>query len=505
MVAERRDHPARSLISMASRRSSGHTGLVQFDGRSFITVPIDAVVSEFGRVHHCPSIAWGVVRDGRLIDSGGYGTAVDGRTPTPQTVYRIASMTKSFTSAAVLLLRDEGVLRLDDPIATHAPELAAVLGPTSDAAPITLGALLSMASGLATDDVWADRHLDISDAELDEIAASGGLFASPTGTAFEYSNLGFAYVGRIVLRATGRRVQDIVADRFLEPLGMRRTSWVQPEHDEWARPLRWQDGTHVPELPIVGDGSLAPMGGIWSCVEDLAAWVAWFDDALPARDDADHGPLIRSSRREMQQIHRYAGVREIAGRSAPTGYGYGLLLRDDPLLGFLAGHSGGLPGYGSNMRWAPGRRLGVVALANTTYAHMAELTLQMLDALHEAGDLPVGGRRGGPLLVEIDTAARRLVDLLNAWDDRAADELFTDNVAPDESYERRRSAIALVVAGHGPLAVIDVLARTDAAADVHLQDRHGDHLLLTVELAPLRPSRIESFELTRPATKIATP
>ena len=111
---------------------------------------IRQLVADTAHDERCASIAWGVVRDGVIVD----GESVD-------TVYRIASMTKSFTSAAVLALRDEGVLALDVPVAQYAPELAAVRGPEGSA-PVTLRRLLSMTSGLATDDAWADRHLDIT-------------------------------------------------------------------------------------------------------------------------------------------------------------------------------------------------------------------------------------------------------------------------------------------------------------------------------------------------------
>ncbi len=446
--------------------------------------------------HHCPSVSWGVVAGGQLVASGSTGGLDDGAAPTADTVYRIASMTKSFTAATVLALRDEGVLRLSDPVTLHAPELAGLRDPTSDAPAITVGDLLSMSSGLATDDTWADRHLDLTDAELDAIAASGGWFAQPTGTAFEYSNLGYAVLGRVVRNATGIRLQDHVTARFLAPLGMTRTTWVQPDHDDWARPWCWQDTVHVAELPPVADGGLAPMGGIWSTVADLTRWMAFLDDAFPARNDADDASLRRASRREMQQIRRYAGQRTIADVTAPNGYAYGLLLRDDPVLGMLCGHSGGLPGYGSNMRWILGRHVGVVALANVTYAPMAELTLRMLLALHEADALPAAAPR--PVPDELDAAVRRLVGLLHEWDDTAASDLFADNVDADEPYGRRRDAVARLVAGGWPLVLDSVTATTDAAAIAGLTAADGRRLELAVELAPLRPARIEYWELSAP-------
>jgi len=163
------------------------------------------------------------------------------------------------------------------------------------------------------------------------------------------------------------------------------------------------------------------------------------------------------------------------------------------VLGPLAGHSGGLPGYGSNMRWAPGRRLGVIALANVTYAPMAELTLRIFDALHAAGEVPESSVK---VSATIERLATELVALLNDWDDARADALFTDNVALDESYTRRRSAATAVAADNGRFTISSITALSGAGADVVLTNGAGSYKL-EVELAPLVPARIESFSLAR--------
>ncbi len=453
---------------------------------------LDDLVDSFACEHHCPSVAWGVIADGELALHGSSGALADDTAPTERTVYRIASMTKSFTAAVVLLLRDEGAFQLDDPIARHAPELAALIGPAEDAPLITIAHLLSMGSGLATDDPWADRHLDITDAELDAVIASGGLFAASPGTAFEYSNLGYALIGRVIKRVSGHRVQDHVSNRLLPALGMKRTTWIMPGHHDWAYPYRHEDGTNVREATPIGDGELAPMGGLWTCVADLTRWISWMDDAFPPRDGPDLGPLSRASRREMHQIHRYAGSKVLAGRGAPTGYGYGLLIRDDPTLGVVVGHSGGLPGYGSNMRWLPGRRLGAVALSNVTYAPMAELTLRMLDQVRDELLQPTG------IVTTTQTQiANQLVALLNRWDDGQAALVFADNVDLDESFERRRAAAVAVIDGHGPLHIDRIEAGTGAAATITALDQQRAPVTITFDLAPFQPPRIQFFEVSR--------
>lgn len=447
------------------------------------TAAVETLVHIARATHLCPEISWGIVADGRLVAHGG----------TPDRVFRIASMTKSFTAAAVLSLRDEGVLSLDVPVAEYAPELAAVRGPAGSAA-ITLRHLLSMTSGLATDDPWADRHLDIDEAGVDEVYAAGPLFARRPGDGFEYSNLGFGIIGRVVRRVTGRPVQQHVTERLLEPLGMTSTTWVQPAHDDWARPHRERDDESIIDPdPVLGDGEIAPMGGLWTTVSDLARWVSWLDDAV-ARPDHDDGlGLCTASRREMQRQHTDAGITEVAGRSSHAGYGFGLLLRDDPVVGRVVGHSGGLPGYGSNMRWCSGRGVGAIALANITYAPMAELTMRMLYAVHDAHGVPASPL---PDTTAIDDAALRLVRLLDDWSDAAAHELFADNVALDEPYERRAAAERRRIDEHGRLTVRDVVPSTSAAATVNAVAADGARVTIAVQLAPLATPRVQQYTVT---------
>ena len=142
---------------------------------------LDARFERLAREAAVPGVAWGVVRDGRLDHSGGAGTIRDGedRPPNTDTVYRIASMTKSFTAATVLLLRDEGRLRLDDPVADHVPALADWAPPTTDSVPVTIRDLLTMSSGLPTDDPWGDRQQGLALDAFDRLLADGPSFAWP--------------------------------------------------------------------------------------------------------------------------------------------------------------------------------------------------------------------------------------------------------------------------------------------------------------------------------------
>ncbi len=375
---------------------------------------------------------WAVVLDGRIALHGG----------STSKVLRIASMTKSFTAATVLALRDRGELRLDDEIEVLADQRS-----TADSPPVTIRDVLSMSSGLPGDDPWADRHIDMDPAELDRLVRSGVAYAFPTGTAYEYSNLGYALLGDLTGRTT---------ELLLEPLGLAATTWTHPDHGDRS-------------------GAFSGMGGLWSNLADLATWVTFLDDAFPPRDDPDDGPLRRSSRREMQQVHR--------GRVEGGGYGYGVQVRFDERLGTIVDHSGGLPGYGSNMRWLPGRRVGVIALADSTYAPMGALTRRMLDVLDANGLVPPSVI---PLTPEVQRAAEELVALLSDWDDAVADRVFSDNVALDQPYAERAAAAAEL----GSLQIERVAAESATSATIHASGRR-----IEFRLAPI--GGVEDYEVVQ--------
>jgi CubicO group peptidase (beta-lactamase class C family) len=399
------------------------------------------------------ALAWGVVLDGQLALSGGIGA-------TTATVFRIASMTKSFTAATVLASRDAGELRLDD----EAPLLAGVRA-TADSPAITYRHLLTMSSGLPEDDPWADRHMDWSADEVASLVAGGLRFAHPTGTAFEYSNLGYVLLG-------DRSAETVT--RLVEPLGLDRTTWTRPTHADWAPPPAG--------VELVGHGAFAGMGGLWSCVDDLATWVTWLDDACPARDAPDDGPLARASRREMHQTHR------VSGRD--RGYGFGLTQLHDDRFGTIVGHSGGLPGYGSNMRWLPGRRVGVVALANATYAPMGALAQQLLGVVDDHGVVPAPGPPAAPA---VEAAAISLVALLGRWDDASAAQLFADNVVLDEPYATRAAAAA-ELAARGSLH-LERVAVTSGTRGTAVVTAGGAELRIDIMLTPEASGCIERYTI----------
>ena len=418
----------------------------------------DALVDRAFAEWKVPGVAYGVVRDGTLIHSRGIGTIRVGedRLPDADSVFRIASMTKSFTAATVLLLRDEGRLRLDDPIGDHVPELANLRGPTADSPAITIRHLLTMTAGFPTDDPWGDRQQGLDLGQFAELLRGGISFAWAPGIRYEYSNLGYGILGRLITNVAGREYREVVRDRFLQPLGMTSTTYLESEVPEprLAHGYLWSDDAFLDE-PRDPYGALASMGGVFTTVRDLSTWVGEFTDAFPPRDEPETGhPLSRASRREMQQPHRPFGpsVSHPSADAAPElgagGYGFGLAALDHLRWGRIVSHSGGYPGFGSEMRWHPASGYGVIVLGNGRYAPTAKLGRDMLNGLLET--MVGSARRIRPAAPT--EAARAIVEgLLERWDDAAAATLFAMNVELDRPIAERRAAIERLHETHGAL------------------------------------------------------
>ena len=173
---------------------------------------IDRVFAEFTNTSHVPGAAWGIVIDGELAHAGATGVReIATKSPVDaDTVFRIASMTKSFTAMSILRLRDEGKLSLDDPAEQYVAELKDLRYPTSDSPRITIRHLLTHSEGFPEDNPWGDQQLSESEESLSRMMRGGIPFSNAPGVAYEYSNYGFAILGRIVSRVSGQPYDEYV-------------------------------------------------------------------------------------------------------------------------------------------------------------------------------------------------------------------------------------------------------------------------------------------------------
>jgi CubicO group peptidase (beta-lactamase class C family) len=466
---------------------------------------VDAVFARFWASSPAPGLAYGVVADGELVHFGGLGgLTVGGPVPTPDSVFRIASMTKSFTAAALLSVRDEGRLALDDPAATYVPGLADLRGPTSDSPAVTLRHLATMSAGFPTDDPWGDRQLRLLPGEFDAILARGLSFARAPGIAFEYSNLSYALLGRAIAAAAGEPYADVVAARLLRPLGLSSTFFEARAPDRVRLAVghrrRFTVGAAAGDvwvaLPFAGHGQFAAMGGLYSSVADLARWIGELTDAFPARDGDEVGhPLSRASRRELQQDQRRIPPAPVGpGGVLVGGYGLGLGVAHDPDRGDLVGHPGGLPGFGSAMRWHPATGVGVVALLNSTYAAAEVPVMEALDALVRVETSGLVEEVWPETLGARDDVVRLLAD----WDDALAARLFAACVDQDRPLELRRAEIARLRERLGTLSLDEATPATSVspAQLSWWMKGPGGRLKVAISLSPESPPAVQMLELT---------
>ena len=289
---------------------------------------IDRLFQDYARDAHVPGAAWGVIVDGELAHTGvtGYRDLPSKAPVTADSVFRIASMTKSFTAIAILKLRDEGKLSLEDPVEKYVPEMRALVYPTSDSPRPTIRHLLSHAEGFPEDNPWGDQQLADTDEQLSAMIKAGIPFSNAPGVAYEYSNFGFAILGRVVANVTDAsstpRTQaytNYINANVLRPLGMTSTT-LEPSRvpaDRLAHGYRWEDEQWKNE-PLLANGSFGSMGGMLTTLSDLGRYVGAFLAAWPPRDGPEAGPIKRSSLREMQQVWRPAPAAVSRTRTASS-------------------------------------------------------------------------------------------------------------------------------------------------------------------------------------------
>jgi CubicO group peptidase (beta-lactamase class C family) len=478
---------------------------------------IDELFADFARRQNVPGAAWGIIVDGQLAHSGVYGLRdVTAKDPVRrETVFRIASMTKSFTAMAILKLRDDGKLSLDDPAERYVPELKGLPYPTADSPRITIRDLLSHAPGFPEDNAWADRHLHESHEWLSERMREGIPFANAPGVAYEYSNFGFGILGRVVTAASGTPYNDFVETHILKPLGMASTT-LEPTavaRDRLAPGYRWEDDQWKDE-PLLPDGAFGAMGGMLTTIPDLARYVGVLLEAFPPRDGTEAGPIRRSSLREMQQIARTrpATVTRTATSGElqlnASGYGYGLRVWQTCDYAHLVAHGGGLPGFGTLMQWLPEHGVGIIAFANLTYTGWGGVVNQAFAHLAATGGLQPRMPEPAPALVEARNVVSRLVV---EWDDAAVDGIAADNLFLDRARERRRADFDAVRAKAGrcqPPSGFDYVENALRGEWTLTCERGG--VRASVTLAPTWPPKaqvitVRAVESTAPASRTFCP
>lgn len=311
---------------------------------------VDSLVAAEALDRGVPGVAVAVVADGRVVVQRAWGVAdaESRRAATAATPFNIASVTKPFTSAAVLQLVAEGAVGLDDPVIDHLPSLPYRY------ADITVRQLLTHTSGVARDlrlDNFDDPDRATYEARLDTASAS-----APPGQRFEYSNTGYAVLGWLVSEVEGEPFADVLRRRLFEPLGMTQARYRAPLSDDPLRalPHAVESGEARPADYITGGfGS----GGISMSAADAAAFALALQEGrfLPAGlADTAWTPARLGDGTDVDL--------QMFGEAASYGFGWFLARYDGrPMMT----HGGGIEGYSANLYHFPAERLTIVVLANT--------------------------------------------------------------------------------------------------------------------------------------------
>jgi len=335
-----------------------------------------------------PSIAAGVVRDGELVWSGARGRYADrtGRLPDADTQYRIGSITKTLTAVLVMQCRDDGLLALSDPVGKYLPGIAF--------GHLSIRHLLAHSGGMNAEPAgdWWERNPGVPfeqlAAAMDESARAG-----EPDRRHHYSNLGYGLLGEVVSRLRGASWGEVVQQRILDPLEMRRTSYFPQTPSAQGFSVHPWSG-RLDDEPAYDAGSMAPAGQLWSTVQDLGRYAAfWLDPVAevlaPATVDEMAAPTAGDP-----------------GEALTASYGLGLRLHaDDPHL--LVGHTGSMPGFLAGMFVDRVRRIGGVTLANATKGRCPTVAMDLVRVLaaHEPSlprewvpepELPQGSELVGP-------------------------------------------------------------------------------------------------------------
>ena len=308
-----------------------------------------------------PGLSAAVVHDQELVWTGASGYADRERKipATPGTIYSICSISKLFTSLAVMQLRDQGRIRLDDPVQKHLPWFT-IRRSNPESGEITVEGLLTHASGLpreAAFPYWSGPDFEFPTHEqiVGALPAQETLY--PAETYFQYSNLGLTLAGEIVAAVSGQPYGEYVRANVLGPLRLSSTSPEMPAAERGKRLAAgygpWRREGERELLPFFQAKGIAPAAGYASTAEDLGRFASWQFRLLQHQSKEVLDP---NTLREMQRVHWVDPDFE-------TTWGLGFVVDRSDGTTFV-GHDGACPGYRTSLLTQPDERIAVVVMTN---------------------------------------------------------------------------------------------------------------------------------------------
>lgn len=332
-----------------------------------LSAKVDAYVKSEMQKQQIPGVAVAVMRNGTTILAKGYGFAnVEHKVPvTPQTIFQSGSMGKQFTATAIMMLVEEGKLRLDDPIARYFPDAPA------EWQKVTVRHLLTHTGGMTDYPSDFDFRRDYTEDDFLERIKKVPLAFQP-GEKWSYSNLGYVTLGILIHKVSGQFYGDLLRDRVFKPLGM-TTARVISEEDivpNRAAGYRLVQGQLKNQNWVAPSLNTTADGALYLTVLDLAKWdAALYTEKL----------LKRSSLDQM-----WTPVKLNNGKTSAYGFGWGLeTVRGKRLIE----HGGSWQGFKSHISRYVDDKLTVVVFANLSGANQA-LIAHGVAAIYNPGLAP---------------------------------------------------------------------------------------------------------------------
>jgi CubicO group peptidase (beta-lactamase class C family) len=318
-----------------------------------------------------PGMLVQVAKDGKVIFTGTYGSAnLEHRAPvTRDTVFKLASITKQFTASAILLLEEEGRLKLDDKLSLYVPELP-------QAQDVTLYQLLVQTSGLPdySEDPSGSATKSVARTPEEMLAWIGRLtpaFLFAPGTKWGYSNSNYALLGLVVERVSERRLQDVFKERLFVPAGLRDTAFDDPAdvvqgRAQGYRRSKAQSGGFAnaawisPTIP-------GAAGGLRGTGDDLVRWVdALFNGRV--LKPASLARLIAAGLLADGRTNKF-GMPEAWQKGLNSDYGMGVFIKRTR-AGARIGHGGDVDGFSTWVAHYPSRGVTILHMINSESAGM---------------------------------------------------------------------------------------------------------------------------------------
>ena len=321
-----------------------------------------------------PGVVVGVVSDQELIWAKGFGHAdVDADRPMEtDTRFRMASHSKLFTATAIMQLREQGKVRLDNPVTDYLPWFAFQRAAPDDP-PVTIEHLLTHSSGLPREagPHWSDLDFPTS-AELRELMSDREAPFSPE-VRWKYSNLAYSIAGMVVEEVSGLSWADYLQQNIFDPLGMSSSS-VDREDPKMATGYgrRMPDGSRQ-VFPFVDARGMAAATGLTSTVEDMARFVS----AQFRTGERGENRILRTA--SLREMHRVRMLETTWTRG--QGIGFSVRRVDDELY---VGHGGGYPGYTTNTTIQLDSKVGVIVLTNTNDSNPSQIAQQLMSTVGKA-------------------------------------------------------------------------------------------------------------------------